>query len=43
MKNRFADALATLASMVELPDGIRLRPVMIEQRDRPAYEHVMPH
>jgi len=41
MKNRFADALATLASMVELPEGIRLRPIMIEQRDRPSYEYVM--
>lgn len=41
MRNQFADALATLASMVELPVGVRMRPIMIEQRNRPAYEYVM--
>ncbi|KAH7859516.1 hypothetical protein Vadar_002080 [Vaccinium darrowii] len=41
MKNQFADALATLASMVELPVGVRMRPIMIEQRNKPAYEYVM--
>ncbi|KAH7834736.1 hypothetical protein Vadar_019075 [Vaccinium darrowii] len=41
LKNRFADALATLASMVEIPDGIKLRPITIEQRDKPVFEYVM--
>ena len=30
LKNRFADALATLASMVELPVGVKWRPILIE-------------
>ncbi|XP_028114468.1 uncharacterized protein LOC114312445 [Camellia sinensis] len=30
--NRFADALATLASMVDIPIGVRMRPIMIEKR-----------
>ncbi|XP_058217334.1 uncharacterized protein LOC131328405 [Rhododendron vialii] len=33
LKNQFADALATLASMVEIPIGVKLRPIIIEQRD----------
>ena len=33
LKNQFADALATLASMVELPVGVKMRPILIEQRD----------
>ncbi|KAI8538359.1 hypothetical protein RHMOL_Rhmol09G0096600 [Rhododendron molle] len=41
MKNRFADALATLASMLELPIGVKLRPVMIEQRGKHVYDYVM--
>ena len=36
MKNQFADALATLASMVELPVGVKMRPILIEQRDSPS-------
>ncbi|XP_058217385.1 uncharacterized protein LOC131328460 [Rhododendron vialii] len=40
LKNQFADAFATLASMIELPVGVRLRPIVIEQRDLPAYEYV---
>ncbi|KAI8542639.1 hypothetical protein RHMOL_Rhmol08G0153400 [Rhododendron molle] len=40
LKNQFADALATLASMVELPFGVKLRPILIEQRDCPAYQYV---
>ncbi|XP_058217815.1 uncharacterized protein LOC131328871 [Rhododendron vialii] len=41
LENRFADALATLASMVEIPIGVKLRPIVIEQRDTPVYQHVM--
>ncbi|XP_058185730.1 uncharacterized protein LOC131302955 [Rhododendron vialii] len=41
LKNQFADALATLASMVEILIGVKLRPIMIEQRDTPVYRHVM--
>ncbi|KAH7855721.1 hypothetical protein Vadar_028116 [Vaccinium darrowii] len=41
LNNRFADALATLASMVEIPNGVKLRPIMIEQRDKPVYEYNM--
>ncbi|XP_058216775.1 uncharacterized protein LOC131327646 [Rhododendron vialii] len=40
LKNQFADALATLASMVELPLCVKLRPIRIEQRDFPAYLYV---
>ena len=41
LKNRFADALATLASMVEIPVGVKLRPIMIEQRSKPVDEYIM--
>ncbi|XP_058216783.1 uncharacterized protein LOC131327654 [Rhododendron vialii] len=40
LKNQFADALATLVSMVKLPLGDKLRPILIEQRDYPAYQYV---
>ena len=36
-ENQFADALATLASMVEIPTGVIVRPLMIETRSAPAY------
>ncbi|XP_058192083.1 uncharacterized protein LOC131309472 [Rhododendron vialii] len=41
LKKQFADALATLASMVEIPIGVKLRPIVIEQRDTRVYQHVM--
>ncbi|XP_058223145.1 uncharacterized protein LOC131332853 [Rhododendron vialii] len=41
LKSQFTDSLATLASMVEIPIGVRLRPIVIEQRDTPVYQHVM--
>ncbi|XP_058208175.1 uncharacterized protein LOC131321188 [Rhododendron vialii] len=41
LENRFADALATLASMVEIPLGVKLRPIVIEQRETLVYQHVM--
>lgn len=34
-QNKFADALATLASMIEFPEGARLKPFVVEQR--PSY------
>uniref|UniRef100_A0A2N9GR80 Uncharacterized protein n=1 Tax=Fagus sylvatica TaxID=28930 RepID=A0A2N9GR80_FAGSY len=36
-QNQFADALATLASMIDIPSGVNLKPLMIEQREQPAY------
>ena len=36
-ENQFADALATLASMVEIPAGVIVRPLLIETRSAPAY------
>lgn len=35
-KNLFADALATLASMISIPEGIEIRPIEIEVREDPA-------
>ncbi|XP_058189230.1 uncharacterized protein LOC131306819 [Rhododendron vialii] len=40
LKNQFADALATLASMIDLQVGVKLLPIVIEQRDFPAYEYI---
>ncbi|XP_058219170.1 uncharacterized protein LOC131329810 [Rhododendron vialii] len=40
LKNQCADALATLASMVELPLGVKLRPILIELQDCPTYQYV---
>ena len=36
-QNQFADALATLASMIDIPDDTPVQPLIIEQRDAPAY------
>ena len=36
-ENQFTDALATLASVVEIPEGVTVRPLMIETRSAPAY------
>ena len=36
-ENQFADALATLASVVEIPVGVIVRPLLIETRSAPAY------
>ena len=36
-KNRFVDALATLASVIEIPVGVTMRPLLIETRSVPAY------
>ncbi|KAL6310802.1 hypothetical protein AAG906_017437 [Vitis piasezkii] len=37
VKNQFTDALATLASMIEIPMGVTIRPLLIETRSTPAY------
>ena len=37
VENQFADALATLASMVEIPAGVIVRPLLIETGSVPAY------
>ena len=37
VENQFADALATLASMIEIPAGVIVRPLLIETRFVPAY------
>ena len=36
-ENQFADALATLASMIEIPAGVTVPPLLIETRSAPAY------
>lgn len=36
-KNQFADALATLASMVDIPERENVKPLVIECRDKPVY------
>ncbi|XP_058208172.1 uncharacterized protein LOC131321185 [Rhododendron vialii] len=38
VSNRFADALATMASMVEIPLGFTMQPLMIEQKVKPTCE-----
>ena len=36
-ENQFADALATLASVIEIPTGVTVRPLLIKTRSAPAY------
>ena len=36
-ENQFADALATLAYVIEIPNGVTIRPLLIETRSVPAY------
>ena len=36
-QNQFADALATLASMIDIPTDATVRPLLIESRSAPAY------
>ncbi|XP_043692995.1 uncharacterized protein LOC122643442 [Telopea speciosissima] len=38
INNRFADALATLASMVECNSDAQIRPFLVDKRCEPAYE-----
>jgi hypothetical protein len=37
VKNQFANALATLASMIEILEDVAVRPLVFEQQDEPAY------
>ncbi|KAL6321576.1 hypothetical protein AAG906_024569 [Vitis piasezkii] len=37
LRNQFADALATLASLIVIPAGVNVRPLLIETRSAPAY------
>ena len=36
-QNQFANALATLASMFDIPEGVVVRPLLVETRSVPAY------
>ncbi|XP_034693824.1 uncharacterized protein LOC117920420 [Vitis riparia] len=36
-ENQFADALATLASLIVIPAGVNVRPLLIETKSAPAY------
>ena len=36
-ENQFVDALAALASMIEIPVGMAMQPLLIETRFAPAY------
>ena len=36
-RNQFFDALATLASMIDIPKGIAVRPLLVETRGVLAY------
>ena len=38
--NRFADSLATLSSMIDIPFRVWMRPVIIDQKFAPAYESI---
>ena len=35
--NRFADTLATLASMIDVPKGVVVCPLLVETKGVPAY------
>ena len=37
VQNQFADALATLASMIDIPEGVVVRPLLVETRRVPSY------
>ena len=40
-ENQFADVLATLAFVVEIPAGVIVRPLLIETRSSPAYYYLI--
>ncbi|XP_028051901.1 uncharacterized protein LOC114256458 [Camellia sinensis] len=40
LNNRFTDALAILSSMVDIPLGVKIRSVIIEQKYMPTYETI---
>ena len=37
VQNQFADALATLASMIDIPEGVVVRPLLVKTGSVPAY------
>ncbi|XP_077242521.1 uncharacterized protein LOC143883040 [Tasmannia lanceolata] len=41
LRNRFADALATLASMVDIPVGVKVRPLAIKRHVAQTHIHVV--
>ena len=36
-QNQFVDALATLASMIDIPEGVVVHPLLVETRSVPTY------
>ena len=36
-QNQFAIAMATLASMIDIPEGVVVRPLLVETKSVPAY------
>ncbi|XP_027157539.1 uncharacterized protein LOC113759173 [Coffea eugenioides] len=36
-RNAFADALATLASMIQYPDELKIEPIQVQLQDKPAH------
>mgnify|MGYP003703374215 CR=1 FL=1 len=38
--NRFADSLATLSSMIDIPSGVWMRPIIIDQKFEPTNESI---
>ncbi|XP_077215724.1 uncharacterized protein LOC143850350 [Tasmannia lanceolata] len=41
LRNKFADALATLASMVDIPVGVKVHPLVIKRHVVPAHVHMI--
>ncbi|XP_077232421.1 uncharacterized protein LOC143869745 [Tasmannia lanceolata] len=41
LRNKFADALATLASMIDIPVGVKVRPLAIKRNVIPAHVHTI--
>ena len=39
-EKQFADVLATLASTIKLPQGVNMRPLIIERKEKPSYYYV---
>ena len=37
MQNQIADALATMASMMDKPKEDKTRPIVVEQKEKPSY------
>lgn len=41
INNQFADALATLASLIRIPCGTQIEPLIVQQKSRPAHEEMI--